>query len=755
MALALHLYRPQRTDPELLEKTFVAREGLLEEVLERLESWVPGGSRQHYLFIGPRGIGKTNLLRLVEHRVRTRPGLRRKWLPVALPEDFYRVSTVSDLLLETLRALADETSMEDLAQVYEAVRYDDDDRRVNDRCLDAFRLFHRQTGRGILLVIENLDRLLERQVKKRKEAHLLRKILIEEDWLLVLCASPSFLDAVTRPEEPFFEFFKVRPIAELTPGEQQELLSKLAAVESNTAFAAYLKRFRSRLRALYHLTGGNPRLTIMLYDLVAHQEVSSVHSELDLLLDQLTPFYQDRMGDVSQQAAKVLEAIAILPEGSTPTELAGELRMQPKVVRAVLSRLERSGYVRREERRAKRTVYILPERFFRIWHQMNHSRAVRGRIQYLLEFFSSWYASREERDQIWDELTAGLARGLREGDERRADDLAEYMKYVVAISEGGERLERIFEQLRHVHTAEGQVPVARQLAALDREYHGDNEYLVLKGRFLADELGQYDAALAVFEEAIERNKNDILPLFNRAVALDKTGRVEEAGRTYRAAAVLLSGAAGGEEGQDTTPLLLQVLRESSDESLVRIAAYLLGRTAEPAAALEILPVIRTAVAPWRRQHCATALGRLGSGRGVEPLIQALNDPADNVRGSAAAALGRIAAGISVSGQHRVLDTISEGFADLPQGLKLQILRGLLRAIFGSGDLDLIQRGIEVLACEIDAPRAFWLPYEIALEHLASGRDPAVLERQQPEMREAVELLVGSFEEGDLAALAAE
>jgi hypothetical protein len=41
------------------------------------------------------------------------------------------------------------------------------------------------------------------------------------------------------------------------------------------------------------------------------------------------------------------------------------------------------------------------------------------------------------------------------------------------------------------------------------------------------------------------------------------------------------------------------------------------------------------------------------------------------------------------------------------------------------------------------------PYEIAAEYLSSDRDPAVLERQQPEIREAVLLLV------DLPAPAAE
>ncbi|NIR71719.1 AAA family ATPase, partial [candidate division KSB1 bacterium] len=389
MSRLIHLYRPQRTAPEDLENILVAREPLLQEILDRLTKWESGASRQHHLIIGPRGSGKTNLVRLIEHRLRKSSELSKAWRTVSLSEEGYRVTTVADLLLETLRILAEDTKDSELNRSYEQVKFDSDDARVMDLSLDALRNYSKKHGCAVLLILENVNRLFERPRRQKSVLHHLRKILIEEDWLTTICTSPTYLNAVTRPEEPLFEFFQVHVLPELTPDEQFELLQKLAILENNVDFEKNLPNLRSQLRALYHFTGGNPRLTIMLFDLVANQNITDVKTELDRLLDQLTPFYQDRMKDLPDQEAKLIETMALLPEGCTPTELAKESRMQPKIVRALMTRLEKAGYIRREQRRKKRTVYIIPERFFRIWHQMNHSRQARGRIQYLLEFFSN------------------------------------------------------------------------------------------------------------------------------------------------------------------------------------------------------------------------------------------------------------------------------------------------------------------------------------------------------------------------------
>ncbi|HET6975553.1 MAG TPA: HEAT repeat domain-containing protein [Pyrinomonadaceae bacterium] len=614
----------------------------MQEILGGLETWTIDSSRQHYLIIGPRGIGKTCLLALIQHRVRQSGRLNRKVIPVSVAEDSYGIATVSDLLIEVVRILGEIENDQQMQEVYERLRFDDDEQRVVDLSLDALRQFQKKNQCGILLMIENLNRLLEKQIRQKPQIHLLRKIFIEEEWLLAICTSPTYLNAVTQPEEPLFEFFRVSLLAEFTYSEQEEMLRKKAKLQGNVAFNEYLDKFHSRLRALYHFTGGNPRLTAMLYDLVGNQSITNVAIELDLLLDQLTPFYQDRMKDIPEQEGKLLETMALLPEGCSPTRLAKESRLRPKIVRALLTRLERSGYVRREVRRRKQTVYIIPERFFRIWHQMNHSRAARGRIQYLLEFFAHWYATKYERSQVWKELTGQFESGLHKGDDDRIDDISEYMRFVVDVSKGGERIEREFDRLRQTTRLAARRDIDKDLSALDRKYSNEKEYFLHKGYFLAETLGWHDRAVQAFQTALNLKKNDLLASFNLAVALEKLGNTEQALAAYKRTATFLARRRGKKGVREAQQVLLQILREDSNPNMTRVAGYVLGRTGKNDLAGDLTMLLRTAEESWRRRHCATALGLMGSKAAVGTLIGVVeNDPAPDVRGAAATALGRI------------------------------------------------------------------------------------------------------------------
>ena len=641
MSRAIHVFRPQRTSPEDLEAIFVGREHLLEDILKRLGRWQPGGTRQHYLLIGPRGIGKTNLLMLIEHRIRTSPELSAKWCPIILPEDLYGITKVSDLFVNALKIFSYETEDVNIRKVHEQIQFDDNEKRVIDLSLDAFRQFHISKKCGILLMLENVNRLLEKEDRYKSEIHLLRKILIEEDWLVMIGTSPTLFNAVTEPEEPLFGFFHVQSLSELNPDEQQQMLKKLAAFEKNTNFDDYLKKFRSRLQALYHFTGGNPRLTIMLYDLVANQNITDVKTDLDLLLDKLTPFYQDRMKDIPVEQGKLLEAMALLPEWCTPTELAKKSRIPAKTVRALISRMEGAGYIRKEQRRQKRTVYIIPERFFRIWHQMNHSRAARGRVQYLLEFFSNWYATKEERDRVWNELTTKFQSGMQEGDENRTEDISEYMMYVAAVSKGVEKFERAFDRIINITSLSNEYSLEQELNKLDEDYQTNGKYFIHKGYFLANYMGWHEAAYDAFRRAIELKQDDIVPLFNQAIALDKMGREREAQRAYKKTAALLSRRREYRAADETQYMLLQILKKENDSRIIMIAAYLLGRTANLGVVGDIIEILQNSKYAYRRQHCATALGLLKAEEAIQVLVECLQDKANNVRGSAATALGRI------------------------------------------------------------------------------------------------------------------
>ncbi len=675
-----HYYRPQRTAPDDLEAISVGREHIIEELLTGLDAWKPGASRQHYLFIGPRGIGKTHVLSLIAHRIRLRPGLREKWYPLVFPEESYTVTRLSDFLLEALHLYAVETGDEEAGSVYDRVRYDDDEARVTDLVLDAFRRFHREKKIGFLLLVENLNRLLDRQIKDRAHIHLLRKILIEEEWVIMVGTSPTYLEAVVKEDEPLFEFFRTSYLAELTLDQQFEMLKNLAALENNQNFNEYLKAYSSRLRALYHFTGGNPRLTMMLYDLVSYHAVQDVQAELEQLLNQITPFYQDRMKEIGELEGKLIVTMSLLPEGCTPSELAKEARMDAATVRTLLLRLEKGGYIKKEPRRKKKTVYIIPERLFRIWHQMSHSRKGRGLILYLLEFFSTWYQTREERDQVWDEILETIHHSPGE-DNHVEGDLTDYMDYIIEVSEGSEKYEREFERIQKVILPNNGTNLKVELEKLDTIYKSDGDYFFEKGVFCTGVVRDYEAAQIAFKEASILTPDDITPLFNRGVALEALGRETEAEALYQEAVQLIREHPGNLDSVEKVEFLLNVMRESTSYNAVRIASYILGRIRDAEKiGDEIMSILDNSSEGWRREHCifalgymkameampllvgylyhgksklrgyaATALGMIGAVESVDALVEALRDELSGVRGRAATALGNIGSKKAVDG----------------------------------------------------------------------------------------------------------
>lgn len=812
MSRALRVFRPHRTPPEQLEKIFVAREPFLQEILERLDNWRPGGSRQHYLIIGPRGIGKTNLLQLLEHRIETSPQPVKKWYPISLSEDAYGITKITDLLIESLRILSDKTRDKAITDTYEQVRYDDDEQRVVDLSLDAFRKFHHQCGGGILLMVENVNRVLESQIRQKREIHLLRKILIEEDWLVFIGTSPTYLKAVTKPEEPLFEFFHVKLLLELSPEQQQEMLHKIALLEENTDFIEnYLERLKPQLQALYHFTGGNPRLTIMLYDLIANQNITDAKDELDSLLDKLTPFYQDRMKEIAEQEAKLLEKMALLAEGCTPTELAKESRMEPKSVRTFLTRLERTGYVRREPRRKKRTVYIIPERFFRIWHQMNHSRSARGRIQYLLEFFTSWYATPEDREQVWEELAEQFEDVLVKNHEDRIEELNEYMQYIENISEGEEKYKRLFDRLYKISKTKGYDAVKGELANLDKEYQDDGHYYLNKGSFLLKRRGEKQSVLQAFRTANQLMPDNILALFRLGYSLDRFSRRDESEKIYNIIIERFRKEKDFGPDVDVADMLLQIFQEEEDVKIVKAVSVLLRKYPRQGVIERIIEITQAFDSPIKKQigittlgsmrskaavavqpligclkdeannvrgSAATALGYIGSSLAVQPLLECLKDEANDVRGSAASALGHIDSELAVQPLIECLhdeaknvrvsslialnkiasrkkiqqtDKIIEALIDVREKKLLDVedkmIRRLLRSAFRTGNLDVITASVKHARKGFEINDEFFRPYIVALEYIKSGNDPAILERQQPEMREAVQLLTDSFYAG--------
>ena len=85
---------------------------------------------------------------------------------------------------------------------------------------------------------------------------------------------------------------------------------------------------------------------------------------------------------------------------------------------------------------------------------------------------------------------------------------------------------------------------------------------------------------------------------------------------------------------------------------------------------------------------------------------------------------------------------------MPKQFSRSVVRALIKAAFGSSNIANIRVAIESAKVNSKYDDTFFAPYNIALEYLESDRDPAVIERQHPEMRDAVQLLTALYDEGD-------
>ena len=418
------LYRAGVTSAERLRHTSVAREHLLDNAIESVRGSVGRKSKNHLLFIGPRGIGKTHLLSCIEDAVQSDEVLRESVVVVRFPEESNRTLSFADFLIGMCGILKEVLEDEPLwTELFARVQTEEDDARVTDTLVPAFREQNRRLDRTLLIMLENLGEILTRQIRDKNEIASLRKFLMGDNGCLLLATAPLHFDGITDVGQPFYDFFDVQILASLTFEETVEVIRRNLEWEKRSDILATLEDMRPRLQALYRMTGGNPRLTMMLYEMIAHESVTNVQNQFHLLLDRISPFYQGRLNDLPPGQRALLECLASMrDQEKTPAAIAARMRMSQQETSSLLKRLSDAHYLRSaphpRDRRSR--LYTIREGFFDIWLAMNLSRGARKRMPFLLDFFSLFYpslAAREEkrrqlREKLLDEGSVDAERAL-------------------------------------------------------------------------------------------------------------------------------------------------------------------------------------------------------------------------------------------------------------------------------------------------------------------------------------------------------
>ncbi|WP_420208611.1 tetratricopeptide repeat protein [Candidatus Electronema sp. JC] len=407
------VYNPALSSREELKDYFVARTELLDRIVADLRQEQPGGPCRHRLILGLRGMGKSTLLRRIGIAVEEDAELGKCWLPLTFPEEQYNISTAADLWRNCLDAFCD--LLEERGRKDEADALD----KVVDEVEDALSLLLVEAdklGCRLLLLMDNMDLILERLKGEQEQ---LRAIFQRESRLLLIAASTQPVDA---------DFFHATDeLQGLSVEEMRATLRKLAELGKTPQVAQLLDDDPARIKILHNLTGGNPRTIVLLYNVLARGLDGDVRSDLEGLLDLVTPLYKARFEELPQQAQQLVDGLAVNWDPMTARQLADKLGWDVNTASAQLNRLQQQGHVEKVDAASgKRAAFQIGERFFNIWYLMRASRRVRRKLIWLVHFLRMFFSAaelqghakkllREDKNDVrWAEYKLALARTVED-----------------------------------------------------------------------------------------------------------------------------------------------------------------------------------------------------------------------------------------------------------------------------------------------------------------------------------------------------
>ncbi|MDQ1280824.1 MAG: tetratricopeptide repeat protein, partial [Thermoproteota archaeon] len=411
-------YNPRKKSPEELEKSMVGddRWDILRIILKELSLADGECPKQHWVFVGPRGIGKSHLLTLLHHKVKASPELNNLWMPILFPEELPMAKDLSGFLERAVREILLESGPErntlhdKLRLKIEEIRKVPPSKR-SDYLFSIITWIHRATRKFILLMVENLQKLLGKKfsfIDQKK----LKAYLQTSDAVLLIGSATTVFDALHDSGKPFDNFFHIHRLEDLNFEDMKTLTADIlssggqdSSREQDSSCGQHsstgqhgltrkvLDREReARLRALYSFTGGNPRMAVILADILKSDICGEMLTLMDQILDGLTPYFEGIFGDVPAHLAEIINILsAAYDPAQSPKEIAERLGLPQTTVRNYLKQLRENGCVRVAFSKGKSHYYCLSEYLYRIWYQMRdnaHREETRWLIELLLMLYS-------------------------------------------------------------------------------------------------------------------------------------------------------------------------------------------------------------------------------------------------------------------------------------------------------------------------------------------------------------------------------
>ena len=383
-------YNPGFLSDDELVASFCVRKNEFESIIEMLRECT-GGSNPHQIVIGPRGSGKTSLLLRAAAEIRRDAALSSRFFPVVFAEESYEVSTAGEFWLECLSRLAAQTpsreSGTDLHLTFNELRALPDDRTLGERCLGALLDFSDREDKRLVLFVENVNAMF-RDMADPDAGWRLRKTLQTEPRIVLIASATSRFDQIDNPDQALYDLFR---IITLRPLETEECTVLWETVSGR-------RTLLGTIRSLRILTGGNPRLFVIVARFGAGLSFRELMADLLDLVDEHTEYFRSHLESLPAQERRVYLALADLWKPAATKEIAERARLDTNKCSAHLARLAERGVVEVAGGTSRRKQYYLTERMYNIYYLLRRPRGPDRLVDSLIRFMESFYSPRELRD---------------------------------------------------------------------------------------------------------------------------------------------------------------------------------------------------------------------------------------------------------------------------------------------------------------------------------------------------------------------
>ena len=508
-----------QSDEEVISQ-FVVRNHELKIILDVLYGNIKSSSCQHLLVVAPRGRGKTMLLSRVAAELRVNDKFSKSLLPVQFMEESQEIFTLADFWLETLFHLAREITAnnpelaQELRETHAALTDRWQEREIGDHARATVLAAANQLGSKLVLIVENLQALSESV--DEDFGWKVREALQSEPQIMLIASATSRFEILDDVKHPFFELFRIVSLERLTTKDCQLLWEVISGKEASAR----------EIRPLEILTGGSPRLLVIIAEFARHGSMHQLMEELVTLIDEHTEYFRGHLENFPKMERRVYLAVIDLWQPSKPSEIAARARMDIRGVSTMLGRLVDRGAVIAEGSIRKRS-YVAAERLYSIYYKLRRERDEAAVVQNLIYFMVVFY-SEEELTAISGKLIeeATKSKTIREGIKRaiaersRIEDVFSSMKWRAIRQISNQALENyhvIHEQYieKQIDTAFEEKKFKKAIEIADQALASEDAnlslmpesrivQLLLKKVVAYEQLTDFKIAIAICNEVVER-----------------------------------------------------------------------------------------------------------------------------------------------------------------------------------------------------------------------------------------------------------